>query len=339
MKDDTDTVKDMISYDEFSSSKSTICALLSWEGSDYGVVELGGVCTNFCIFCHEVWDKHGRDMDIDLEKNMEEILQRTKKVVFCKMEPTQDPRLTGCIRKIRKDNDVKIILTTNARKLRDEIYCRQLIDAGVDVFSISLHGKDAKTHDALTRRKGSFEESILGLKNLLRLRNQDHPDNLRTDYEVRINYVLTKSNLRSLKQTVLFFSGVSEDSMIDRINFATIIPRGRGRENYSILMPGYKDILNEFNEVVILFRKISMKGNLPKTTLSGIPFCSYNHHRKTLDLENLPMMISGSDEFFDMKSKQSFCRRCMFDSSCCGIWDDYIEIHGNSSFLPIEKNL
>jgi MoaA/NifB/PqqE/SkfB family radical SAM enzyme len=330
------TFPDMISYENFASSESNVCALLSWEGSDYGVVELGGICDNSCVFCHEVWDSDGYNEGFDLVENMEDILQRTKKVVFCKMEPTQDPRLVETISQARKKEDIQVILTTNARKLRDEDYCRQLIDAGVDVFSISLHGKDAKTHDALTRRQGSFKQSILGLKNLLRLRGQNDSRGLRADFKVRINCVLTKSNLKDLKDSLLFFSGLSRHSMIDRINFATIIPRGRGRDNYGSLMPSYKDILEAFNEVAVLFREIQHTQKLPKTTLSGIPFCSYNLYRKVLGLEKLPMMISGKDEFFEMKSKPSFCSRCIFDSSCCGIWDDYMRIYDVSSFLPFE---
>jgi MoaA/NifB/PqqE/SkfB family radical SAM enzyme len=57
-------------------------------------------------------------------------------------------------------------IQTHGMRLADEDYCRELIDAGVDEFFVSVTASDAETHDAITTVPGSFEKTIRGLENL-----------------------------------------------------------------------------------------------------------------------------------------------------------------------------
>ncbi len=59
----------------------------------------------------------------------------------------------------------RIQIQTNGRRLADPLYLRRLIDAGVNEFFISLHGPD-NVHDGLTRRPGSFAQTMKGIENL-----------------------------------------------------------------------------------------------------------------------------------------------------------------------------
>lgn len=56
-------------------------------------------------------------------------------------------------------------LQTNATRL-DAAFVRELMAAGVDEFFVSLHGPDAASCDALTRRPGSFADIMAGLETL-----------------------------------------------------------------------------------------------------------------------------------------------------------------------------
>jgi len=56
----------------------------------------------------------------------------------------------------------KIQIQTNGRRLSDRGYAKQLVNAGVNEFFISLHGRE-EINDAITRRPGSFSETWEGL--------------------------------------------------------------------------------------------------------------------------------------------------------------------------------
>lgn len=55
-------------------------------------------------------------------------------------------------------------LQTNATLLGDRSQLRALMAAGADEYFVSLHGPDAATCDAVTRRSGSFEQILSGMR-------------------------------------------------------------------------------------------------------------------------------------------------------------------------------
>jgi MoaA/NifB/PqqE/SkfB family radical SAM enzyme len=94
----------------------------------------------------------------------------------------------------------KIQVQTNGRGLSDKKYLKRLIDCGVNEFFVSIHGLE-EVHDAITRTKGSFRETMEGLKNF-------------EDFDVNIisNTVLTRTNFHDITRlmTVLSEERVSE---------------------------------------------------------------------------------------------------------------------------------
>ena len=55
-------------------------------------------------------------------------------------------------------------LQTNATRLADRAFLGRLMAAGVDEYFVSIHGHDAATCDAITQRRGSFEEILAGMR-------------------------------------------------------------------------------------------------------------------------------------------------------------------------------
>jgi radical SAM protein with 4Fe4S-binding SPASM domain len=58
-------------------------------------------------------------------------------------------------------------LNTNARRLADEKYVQQLVEAGLDHVQITVESCDAEIHDQMMRAKGAHKQTINGLKNVL----------------------------------------------------------------------------------------------------------------------------------------------------------------------------
>jgi len=57
-------------------------------------------------------------------------------------------------------------IQTHGVRLAEASYCRELVEAGVDEFFISLAAADAESHDAITGVPGSFHKSLQGFENL-----------------------------------------------------------------------------------------------------------------------------------------------------------------------------
>ncbi len=69
----------------------------------------------------------------------------------------------GSIRHAGSDGQITG-LNTNARRLADEKYLRQLIDAELDHVQITVESCDEQIHDQMVSAKGAFKQTIRGLK-------------------------------------------------------------------------------------------------------------------------------------------------------------------------------
>ncbi len=105
-------------------------------------------------------------------------------------EPLLHPHLVPLIRYARRLQFERITVTTNGRLLTyDETVCT-LMASGLHALLISLHGADARVHEALTNAPGSYAETLTGLKNSLRL--------MGPGFGLGVNTTVTRTNLGQL---------------------------------------------------------------------------------------------------------------------------------------------
>jgi MoaA/NifB/PqqE/SkfB family radical SAM enzyme len=67
-------------------------------------------------------------------------------------------------RMARQHGFAHVRIQTHGVRLADESYCRELVEAGVDEYFISLTAADAESHDAITGVPGSFDKSLRGFE-------------------------------------------------------------------------------------------------------------------------------------------------------------------------------
>lgn len=84
-------------------------------------------------------------------------------------EPTLHRELLSIVRHIAAFTP-NVALFTNGVRLSDVQRAHDVAAAGVRRFEISLFGPSGASHDAITRRRGSFAATLEGLRNLDRLR-------------------------------------------------------------------------------------------------------------------------------------------------------------------------
>jgi MoaA/NifB/PqqE/SkfB family radical SAM enzyme len=89
-----------------------------------------------------------------------------KGLILTGAEITLRRDLAELARLARHNGFEHVRIQTHGMRLAEEAYCRELIDAGVDEFFVSVTASDAPSHDAITGMPGSFEKTIAGLENL-----------------------------------------------------------------------------------------------------------------------------------------------------------------------------
>ena len=123
-------------------------------------------CDNKCLHCYtggprETEELTTREWTAVLDKLLKVGIPH---VVFTGGEPTLRNDLPELIAHTQEVGLVSGLIT-NGRRLRDERYFRSLVDAGLDHVQVTLESHSPEVHDRITGVKGSWAETVQGLKN------------------------------------------------------------------------------------------------------------------------------------------------------------------------------
>lgn len=91
---------------------------------------------------------------------------RWKGLILTGSEITLRDDLPEIARRARAGGFRHVRIQTHGNRLASESYCRELVEAGVDEYFISVTAADEPTHDAITQVPGSFAKTMRGLENL-----------------------------------------------------------------------------------------------------------------------------------------------------------------------------
>ena len=233
------------------------------------------------------------------------ILSGAEVTTFADLEKyVQHAASTGYFRKIQ--------IQTNGRRLKEKEYVRELIEAGVNEFFVSIHGLESG-HDAVTRVPGSFRETIMGLDNLGSF-----------DVNVITNTVLTRSNMTEIVPLMERLAG-SRVSEVQMWNY------------YPMEGVDTNDLVVSSSDLITLFGEL-----LPLVRRSGKPMV----------VKSFPHCLSfGQPVFFDSgypatiipdlfwrKFSQSGFGTCVYwdrcgDRECWGLSKAYMEKYGDEKEL------
>ncbi len=327
---------------------------------------VGYACNNNCVFCMED-DRQGRFERL-VHQTAEDVRRMlagspgVREVMFTSGEPTLHEHLPEYIRMARDLGYQVIGLITNGRRLAYRPYLDTLLEAGLNHVLVSIHGPDARTHDALVRTRGAFDQALRGLANLAVVKRR-HPG-----LKVHTHCVLNRRNFRKV--------GAYLDTMrpfrIDQHVFSVMMPEGRGSRLMDTLMPRYSEVAAEFERVL---------SGLPDDEVSrvfllDIPYCTttrlpdsvrgyverYFHFEpdgsvrfeqvrpglvRELTEDGLiePSALEGDHTGYARVSKAAHdeavrlkrpeCGACGFERMCRGVFRLYLDRFGWDEFLPV----
>lgn len=195
-----------------------------------------------CYFTDEDYVKtlKGQFKEEDLPIIAKSIFGRALKLqIGCGTEPTLYKNLVKIVELGKQYKVPYISMTTNANLLTEK-KIERLIKAGLNEFTISLHGVTKESYENFMK-KASYEKFVTIFKALAKLKSKYY-------FKVRINYTFNKDNFYELND---FFSHFSADSF-DILQIRPIQKIGNTEYNnfdVSTLAKDYPKLIRSFREV------------------------------------------------------------------------------------------
>jgi radical SAM protein with 4Fe4S-binding SPASM domain len=123
-------------------------------------------CQNNCVHCYAGGPHETAELNTNQWK---EAIDRLSRIgVFILTFTGGEPTLRGDLPELLQYAQKKGMVTgliTNGRKLKDKAYVKILEEAGLDFVQITLESHVPKVHDLMTAAKGSWKETVPGIKN------------------------------------------------------------------------------------------------------------------------------------------------------------------------------
>jgi radical SAM protein with 4Fe4S-binding SPASM domain len=125
-------------------------------------------CNNDCAHCYNARERDFPELTTEAWKGILDKLWDlgVPHIVFTGGEATLRHDLPELIAHAEANGQITG-LNTNARRLSDEKYVQQLVDAGLDHVQITVESCNPGIHDQMMRAKGAHKQTIKGLHNVL----------------------------------------------------------------------------------------------------------------------------------------------------------------------------
>jgi hypothetical protein len=135
-------------------------------------LSVGDGCNLACTFCTDV-DSRGRQLFRPTAFWVDELARARERgkagLLITGNEPTLRPDLPEIVAAAHRLGFVEIELSTAGVRLADRDYLAELLDAGVNVLAVSIHGSNAVIDGAQTGRPDFFEPRRKGFEHFLAL--------------------------------------------------------------------------------------------------------------------------------------------------------------------------
>jgi MoaA/NifB/PqqE/SkfB family radical SAM enzyme len=269
-------------------------------------VYVGSDCNNNCIFCSE-GDKNPRFLSkSEIEKQIVEIRKKWDFICFMGKEPTLRKDILHLIRFAVDKKFFQVSMATNGRALSYEKFAKDIISTGIHQITISLTSDIAETHDNQTCVKGSYHQSVEGIKNVILHKPSK-------GFSLLINVPVSRLNYRNLQRIVDFLVSLG----VKEINLLNVLPVSRMSNNC--------DVIAKLSDVIPNLLKVSDKyeDSGVKILFVDFPPCLFSEKYKKYCV---PCLEDNPE-----KIKLPVCRLCRL-RNCNGISMNYLKLYGKEEF-------
>lgn len=176
------------------------------------LIHLTNRCNNNCRICSDKgWLENVKTLSLDEIEEKLKTLKNRKDVIINVYggEPFFNMDIFEIL-DYASEMNIRVGIATNGRVLHDESIVRKLKGHNL-LIRTSLHSHVREIHEDITRIKGSFDQTVQGIKNLVK-----------HGVQVLVNVVINSKNFNELSETTEFLIGLG----IRKIKFSGLIYMG-----------------------------------------------------------------------------------------------------------------
>lgn len=287
-------------------------------------------CNNNCLHCLTLKKSQGKNRTFahavdGIRKNR----RHFSKISIGGGEPTLWSDLEGLIRYC-KALRFRVQLHSNCRKMSDEVFASRMAKVGIDGITVPLHAHTSTMHDAITRRKGSFAETLKGIDNLW---NHGFKN-------IHVMVVVHKLNYRTLAEIAAFLC----KKPIKTISFEATVLTGNAVKNFDLIAVKMSRVAPYLEDA---FELLSRKN--VEVFSSSFPFCVIDRRywrfllnmRYSYVVTNLSESRGNNSRYRCQDCGTGLadvCTLCKVKLFCPGTWHTYYRFFGEKECKP-EKTL
>lgn len=181
-------------------------------------------CNNDCSHCYNARSRRFPEMSVaEWKKVIDRVWDlRIPHVVFTGGEPTLFKGLPELVA-YAEGKGLITGLNTNGRRLSNQPFLNELLEAGLDHVQITLESHDPKIHDRMVAAQGAWAETVQGLKNVLESR-----------LYVMTNTTLLTHNSPTIEETLDFLAALR----VPTVGLNALIYSGKGASVQTGLQEG-----------------------------------------------------------------------------------------------------
>lgn len=283
---------------------------LAAEGTRKIIMNATYRCNNRCVFC-ATGDRVPIDGELTRQKQfLREYRERGADLAdFDGGEPTLYEGLFPLIDHARALGYRRVCVTTNGRRAADPVFARRLTHCGITDLLVSLHGPDRVTHERMTDAPGSFELTVAGLRNCLRLKPRE--------LDCGVNITVGTGNTRELPRFASFVRSMG----VRKLNIQFITPFGRATAG---IVPDPADVVPFVKQI------IDQHGATLAVQVINLPWCympGYERYmasdvgKRERDMVFVTNQGVQLHEYLSAKrQKQPICAPCAYNVLCDGFY-------------------
>ncbi|MBL7154923.1 MAG: radical SAM protein [Candidatus Portnoybacteria bacterium] len=263
-------------------------------------------CNNRCIFCFEADREFPHKTTDEIKKEVNIIRKNFDFINFMGQEPTLRKDIIELIAYAKNLGFREVGITTNGRMFAYKDFTKNILKNGLTQIGLTVAGSTPQMHDWHTLIKGSFEQALTGIKNILLYK--------KPDFSFLINLMVTQKNFKDLLKMVDFYA----DLDIREINIGHIMPLNK-------IIVHSKKIVAQMSQVAPWLIKCQDKyGQQIKFLFVEYPACVFPKPYQELAFPCL--------EENPQKKRIKLCQKCQYRERCTGISQAYLNLYGTQEF-------
>ena len=299
------------------------------------VLFTGYACNNNCAFCIDA-DKRAFPQKTTAGLLREVLRAKNKGAYILEIiggEATIRPDFNRVVAAAKKLGIPQVTCATNGRVFADAAAARGIVRSGIDALIFSVHGHDARSHDALTRAPGSFAQLKKGLQNLRALGFD----------RISGNTTVVRQNMAALPALAKFYI----KNRIRNVEYIFVDPNyGGAKNNFKNLVPRISKAAPYMRRALALGRA----AGFDQWKVRYVPLCHFKDCRgqiSELNERKLFLTEHWAPDFINRdatgsravvgRKKTARCRGCRLYAACEGIWVEYLKNYGDAELKPVKK--